>query len=129
MKTTILKWDYYLQVLLGIANLGVIAMAWAIPYLLLFAQLLIGFYQLCSSGLHLVLQHKSLGFVYWRFWHFTGSLIYLVFLGALVYAGVLNTVVFVFFFMIVPQVILYSYIWLCKKELNWLERNEFHILK
>ncbi|MCW5908178.1 MAG: hypothetical protein KIS94_09985 [Chitinophagales bacterium] len=129
MKTTVLKWDYRIQVVLGLVNLACVVVYWQIPYLLLFMQVVIGAYQLISSLLHLCMQHKSVGFVGWRMGHFFGSLAYLLFLGWLVWLNALNTVVFISCFMIIPQVVIYTYILLCKKELNYLLHREFFILK
>ena len=129
MKTTILKWDHRLQLILGLGNLILIPVAWAIPYFFLAAEIIIAPYQLLSNGTHLLLQHKSLGFAHWRVLHFWGLLTYILFLGVLIFADAIYPAVFIICFMIIPQLFLYSYIWLCKQELQWLERNEFHILK
>ncbi len=129
MKTTILKWDYRIQFVLGVLNvIGLVAL-WFLSYIILFFQVLLGLYQLTSSAIHILLNHKSLGFIKWRMLHFWGSLIYLVIVFSFVYKDEFHQVAWITFVIIIPQFILYTYIWLCKKELDWLEHNEFHILK
>ncbi|HLP19882.1 MAG TPA: hypothetical protein VK174_06250 [Chitinophagales bacterium] len=129
MKTTILKYDYHLQLLLLVADGAVLIFIWYIPYMLLLFQLIIGFYQLCSSALHLFLQHKSIGFYQWRIKHFFGSVLYLTFLILLTYNGPYNAFLFIATVIVIPQAILFAYTLLCKRELNFIEEREFHILK
>lgn len=134
MKTTILKYDYYIQLALGVIDIVSMVCCWFIPYVIIGVQLLIGFYQLCSSGTHLLLQHKSIGFTQWRMKHFFGSLIYLVALYFTAYSGafnggMLNSGLFIIAVVIVPQAVLFAYIILCKRELDFIEEREFHILK
>ena len=107
MKTTILKYDYHFQLLLLVADVATLLFAWYIPYLLLAFQLIIGAYQLCSSGLHLFLQHKSIGFYQWRMRHFIGSVLYLAFLILLAYYGAYNAFVFIATVIVIPQAILF----------------------
>lgn len=129
MKTSILKWDLRIQIGLSLIDLLALVIAIEEPIFLMLAQLLIGLYQLCSSATHIFLQHKSIGFTQWRIRHFSGSLLYLVFLfvmGNVVFIGNIGFTVLV---IIVPQAILFAYILLCKNELDFIEEREFHILK
>ncbi|HLP52816.1 MAG TPA: hypothetical protein VK154_18135 [Chitinophagales bacterium] len=129
MKTSILKYDYYIQLLLLIADVAALLFAWYVPYLLLIFQLIIGLYQLCSSALHLFLQHKSIGFYEWRIKHFAGSVLYLAFLILLGCYGAYNAFLVIATVIVIPQAILFAYIMLCKRELDFIEEREFHILK
>ena len=129
MKTSILKWDLRIQ--LGLALIDLLALAIAIeePFFLMLAQLLIGGYQLCSSVTHIFLQHKSIGFTQWRIRHFFGSLLYLAFLIVLANTGYIANAGFIVLVIILPQAILFAYVTLFKKELDFIEEREFHILK
>ncbi len=129
MKTSILKWDLHLQLALAVIDFMALSFSAYAIHILLLAQFFIGAYQLCSSGVHLLLQHKSIGFFQWRVKHFWGSLVYLIFLIALVYGNEHNEILWFTGVILVPQAILFAYILLCKKELDFIEEREFHILK
>ena len=131
MKTMILKWDYRIQLILGLFNLAGFVAFWYLAYIVLFFQAILGLYQLTSNGVHLLLQHKSLGFTDWRKVHFFGSIIYAALLTPLLLWGInsFNSFLFALLLLIIPQAILYGYIFLCKRELDFLEQREFHILK
>lgn len=129
MKTSILKWDLRIQLVLVLIDLLALAIAIEEPFFLMMAQLLIGLYQLCSSATHIFLQHKSIGFTQWRIRHFFGSLLYLVFLVVMGNAGYIGNAGFIALVIVVPQIILFANVLLCKKELDFIEEREFHILK
>ena len=129
MKTTALKWDVRIQLVLAVIDIAMLALSLYSAYFLLMAQLLIGTYQLCTNAIHIFLQHKSIGFIQWRVRHLFGSLLYLVLLAVLANTGYMNTAGFVVLVVIVPQAILFAYVTLCKKELDYIEEREFHILK
>ena len=132
MKTKILKWDVVFQEVLIAGNilsimLGCFVMKGFFMYILVI-QFIGGVAQLTGSGIHLHLQHKSIGFAFWRRLHFYGSLIYLAIL--FLFSGKHNDgmVWFIMFFLI-PQIIFYAYFILCFKELRFLKNREFHILR
>ncbi|MFM2306914.1 MAG: hypothetical protein RLZZ367_1583 [Bacteroidota bacterium] len=129
MKTSILKWDLRVQIGMVVINLLAVATTLVEPTLLLIVQFLIGTYQLCSSALHIFLKHKSIGFTQWRVRHLFGSLLYLVFLAAFGSTDFMGAAGFVILVIIVPQIILFAYVGLCKKELEFIQEREFHILK
>jgi hypothetical protein len=131
MKTTILKWDYRLQLVLGIINLLGFVAFWYAAYIVLFFEVFIGAYQLISNGTNILLQHKSIGFTEWRKAHLICAILYVAFLIPMALYGIdsFDTFLFAVLFLIMPQTFLYSYIVLCKKELDFIEQREFHILK
>ncbi len=131
MKTKILKYDVAVQTVLVVINL-LTYLAFALDrdlgYLILILQFIIGMWQLTSSGLHLLLQHKSIGYMQWRALHFWGSVCYISLLAVLAgwyYLYLLGLLLVV----IIPQGILYAYFWLCRSELHYLQNREFFILR
>lgn len=131
MKTGILKWDVFIQAFLLVINTAVLAgfiYEAANPkpegglffILLLWLETIIGVYQLISNGLHLLLNHRSIGFVFWRLL-ITGVVI--------IYWTVLTLTQPTIFLLVVHQVLMYAYAYLCYRELEFLERREFFILK
>ncbi len=132
MKTKILKWDVMFQEFMIAANILFVVLAFLITkgffFYILIMQFIGGAAQLTGSGIHLRLQHKSLGFAFWRRLHFYGSLIYLATVFILFSKYNDGMVWFIMFFLI-PQVIFYAYFFLCFKELRFLQSREFHILR
>ncbi|HWB62315.1 MAG TPA: hypothetical protein VG603_02305 [Chitinophagales bacterium] len=135
MKTKILQYDLVLQSLLLFSLvifpvLGFWSLWWLIMFF--FVELL---YQFVSGLTHLLLQHKSIGFVHYRQIHFWGGTFYATILLTLLFTGSLPVVPvgpFYFFiaaYMVVPALICVGYFVLCYYELNQLTRREFHILK
>lgn len=104
---------------------------------MLFNQIFLNIYHFITNSLHLKAQHRSVGFSYDRKRYMnlclayvpigcviTILLVYLWLLLPLLCAGML----FVMWF-VIPQIVLHRYIYLCKKEVDFIEQNEFHILK
>ncbi len=129
MKTNILKWDYYLQLGLGALNLAGLLFYWHTIYVLLALQAIIGLYQLCSNSLHIFLEHKSVGYFQWRQRHLSGSAGYVFLLLTMGNLIPFNSFWFFLLVVTIPQLVIYSYVLLCKKELDFIEHREFHILK
>lgn len=129
MKTTILKYDYYVQLALVVVSVVSTIAFWSVPVVIAGIQFVIGFYLLCSSFAHILMEHKSIGFFQWRVRHFFGSLAYLILLIAMAFGGLINGVTCIWMVVVVPQIVLVAYTVLCKKELEFIEEREFHILK
>ena len=130
MKTKILKWDLIVQMALLAINcllLLTIIFAPTFLYFLLPWQVLVGFYQLISSGLFLRFWYKSAAYRKFRLIHFWGSLVYLCLLDLactyMNYEVLLWGMAF-----IIPQCVFYAYFALCYFELKQLKNREFHIL-
>jgi hypothetical protein len=132
MSTQILKYDVGFQKFLIGLNLLFLILGLAVNkgffLYILGMQFIGGAAQLTGSGMHLMLQHKSIGFSFWRKVHFTGSVIYMVLLGLLTKTDVDGALWFIAVFAI-PQCIFYAYFFLCFKELKFLENREFHMLR
>lgn len=106
-------------------------------YWVIYNQIIINVYHFITNAIHLKAEHRSLGFSYQRKRYInlcigyvpiccaiTIVLIYLWLLLPLLCVGVF----FVMWF-VIPQIELHRYIYLCKKEVDFIEHNEFHILK
>lgn len=136
MKTNLLKWDIRIQALLAIAA----ALLFVYPpmwFYLILLQIFFSTYETISNSIHLLLNHRSLGFRRKRFVLLTASLICAVaMLAALTQifcSGVnanwflqsLNFLVLI----LLPLVLQGAYFLLCKRELNFLQTRELFILK
>jgi hypothetical protein len=129
MKTNILKWDYRLLLVLSSINAAAMLSCFYIGYFSLFIEAIVVGYQFVSNGLHLFLNHKSIGFKNLRVYYLTITIVYALLIAVAIYYNPFNRVLFVVALMLIPQLLTSAYTWLCKKELNFLERREFHILK
>ena len=132
MKTKILKWDVDIQIFLVAVNTMLLSLSLFLrdfAFLFLLLQFIEGAYQLTSSGVNLLLNHKSLGFAELRRLHFFGSIAYLVILFGVVTIDVSNALIAISMFILVPQIVFYSYFLLCRRELRFLTNREFHILR
>ncbi len=132
MKTKFLNWDVNIQGVLVAANSLMLLLTLAVPdfvMLLLLLQFITGAYQLTSSGIHLAMGHKSIGFIGYRQLHFMGSVLYMIALYLITKTGINNTAVLVVLFAVIPQTIFYAYFFLCLRELHFLQNREFHILR
>ena len=132
MKTKILKWDVDIQLFLVAINTVLLSLSLFLrdfAYAFLLLQFVEGAYQLMSSGINLLLNHKSLGFAELRRLHFFGSIAYLVVLFGVVTIDLSNALLAIALFIIVPQIIFYCYFLLCRRELQFLINREFHILR
>ena len=132
MKTKFLNWDVNIQWFLVAVNSLLLLLTLLVHdfvMLLLLLQFFIGSYQLTSSGIHLAMSHKSIGFIGYRQLHFFSSVVYLVILSLITKTGINDTAILVCLFVVIPQVILYAYFFLCVKELHFLQNREFHILR
>ena len=133
MKTISLgKIDLYTQYFLACINTcAIIAVAFNTDFFgpLLLIQIFINLYHFFTNMVHLNANHRSVGFAQYRSYYQTLSLVYvpvgfiltLAFLGSLAF--------FIITWLIIPQIVLHAYIYLCKKELDFIEQREFHILK
>ena len=136
MKTNLLKWDTRIQLLFA----AVTALFFVYPpmwgYLLLL-QMFLGAYEIFSNSIHLLLNHRSLGFRQERFVLLAASLVcVLAMLGALVLlfqsdadTSRLLPSLNLFELILLPLVLQGAYFLLCKRELNFLQTREFFILK
>ena len=133
MKTKILNWDVNIQwVLIGLNLLILCLLLWS-PYfigVLLYAEVVLGIYQLTSGGVNLALNHKSAGFRSLRQWHLGGAVIFMLVIEHLNKSGGTdNMFIDLAFMVVVPQVVFHAYFILCRKELHYLQNREFFILR
>lgn len=132
------KVDLYFQYLVAIVNIAITMLGFAESVyfvILLVMQLFINIYHFCTNYAHLQAKHRSVGFAKYRELYKNLTLVY-------VPTASLMTVILqkadnhfvtlpllTVIWLVVPQFVLYAYIYLCKKEIDFIERNEFHILK
>jgi hypothetical protein len=129
-NTATLKTDVTIQKGLVALNALVFLVSIVNPHFLVIIlplQFFGGIYQLVSSGIHLRLAHKSLGYRQYRLLHFWGCLAYLC--AIILWSPHLGQIVPTIFVVIIPQVIFYCYFALCYFELKQLQHREFHILR
>ena len=129
-NTEFLKGDVAIQKgLIAINTLLILSSIINPPFvvLILVLQFFGGLYQIITSGAHLCLQHKSIGYRQYRLLHFWSCLAYLCLLK--LSSPHLGNIVSTITVIIIPQCIFYSYFALCYYELRYLEHREFHILR
>jgi len=129
MKTQILKWDVTLQTLLVLLSLGFVLFP-VLWYFLLAPLAVLWVYQLLSNGTHLLLNHKSVGYIGFRKVHLLGAVFYPVFLYLYMYkAPYMPVWVGTMVLFVIPPLVVGLYYYLCYSELNYLKHREFFILK
>ena len=98
-------------------------------------QACINIYHFITNFIHISVEHKSLGFTKYRHGYTLLTLIYVpvgMFISYFIVFFLKEPYIWAFYtivWLIIPQVVLHLYIYLCKKEVEFIEQNEFHILK
>lgn len=129
MKTKLLQWDVTLQTVLVLLSLGIIFLP-LLWYFLLVPIVMLWAYQLLSNCIHLLLNHKSIGYTAFRKLYFFASIAYPVFVYLYMEQGMnMPTWVGTVTIFITPVLIVGLYYYLCYSELQYLKHREFFILK
>ncbi len=132
------KVDLYFQYIIAIANITVTMAGFAENVyfvILLIMQLFINIYHFCTNYAHLQAKHRSVGFTKYREFYKNLTLVYVPtasLMTVILQQADNHLLTFPFLtviWLIVPQFVLYAYIYLCKKEIDFIEQNELHILK
>lgn len=135
---TLSQVDLYFQYALITANIIITMLGVAMPpffLLLAIVQLFINSYHFVTNLIHLYAKHRSIGFAIYRQQYFWLTIIYVPIASLLTWLLIetnVDTLLMIFaiiVWLIIPQIVLYTYTYLCYSELNFIEQNEFHILK
>jgi hypothetical protein len=136
---TLSKVDLYFQYLLATINfcLGVASIADRGTVLLMLTfQMFINLYHFFTNSAHLYAKHRSIVFTKLRDFYSTLSLIYVpsaIFISVAVakifsktdHMGILLLIIWLF----IPQIVMHAYIYMCKREIDYLTQREFFIIK
>lgn len=135
---TLSQVDLYIQYALITVNIIITMLGVAMPpffLLLAIVQLFINIYHFVTNLMHLYARHRSVGFTSYRQQYFWLTVIYVPVASLLTWLIVItntDTLLMIFaviIWLIVPQVVLYAYTYLCYSEFEFIEQNELHILK
>lgn len=128
----LLRTDLYIQYGLAAINLCAL-LATAISresfVALMVVQVTINVYHFCTNLIHINAKHRSLGFARYRDTYFDLTMIYVPIFMVLSFMLWWLPGFMLIVWLIIPQIVLHLYIYLCKKEVDFIEQNEFHILK
>lgn len=139
MKTFNLgKVDLYFQYILATLNALITMVGFAAPHfflLLALLQIFINIYHFFTNLIHLQAQHRSIGYTKYRVGYLWLTIIYvptaaiITWLIAETQMEQLLDVFLLVVWLVIPQIVIYLYTYLCTEEIDFIEHNEFHILK
>jgi|GEM_PF-2739987 len=136
---TLSKVDLYFQYLLATINfcLGIVSIAdKGMVLLMLTFQMFINLYHFFTNSAHLYAQHRSIVSTKLRDFYSTLSLIYVpsaIFISVTLakifsktnHMGILFLIIWLF----IPQIVMHAYIYMCKREMDYLSKRESFTFK